>query len=284
MAIYAGSKRPADSEGETVHAGWKLAWIETLKSDRDVNGLTLKVGICISQRADFKGIARTASQEWIAKHLGSNPRVIRRCIQRLCKLGYIQRWRDAGGRGRATEYRLVKRTEAGGARIAAKNVPENPDSGVLLSTVEKPGLPGAENPDFPVPKPGPGSPTLPSLFQKYFQEHARPRVVGLGDHRKPVGLWQAIKEKIVQSGAIGEDKVEAWLDKLQIHSIADGVLKLLAPTKFIANYVSKNFEDKILEGWRDIEPSARQVRIEHVPRSPLAPAQDQRGGNNAAGA
>ena len=110
----------ASSQDREIHAGWKLGWIESLSTDRAIKGIGLKVAIVVSQRADRQGVA-LVSQESIAKRIGSVERVVRRELQLLINLGYLESVRDGRlpGRGCAGRYRLVKR-----AALAERRTPE----------------------------------------------------------------------------------------------------------------------------------------------------------------
>ena len=115
----------ASSQDREIHAGWKLGWIEFLPADRAIKGIALKVAIVISQRADRQGVA-LVSQEYIAKRIGSVERVVRRELQLLITLGYLESVKDGRlpGRGCAGRYRLVKRAALAERRTTESRTPE----------------------------------------------------------------------------------------------------------------------------------------------------------------
>jgi hypothetical protein len=243
-----------ESDSEVVTAGWKLAWLEAVAGDPEMTGLTVKVATAISSRADKRGIARTASQVWIAKRVSATEQGVRDCIRRLCGRGHLEiaatGYRAASGRGYVTEYRLVRRS------ASATVNPQNPQARLASSATP-------ENPQAPHQKPSSALEALPSIFQRHFQER-RKRSGSPDGNSKPSNPWQAIKYELKQSKSVSQDDITSWLDKLQLHSIKDGVLKLMAPGGHSADHVRKNFHDQILQAWRQIEPNGK-VLIEASP-------------------
>ena len=111
--------------GEVVfHAGSKLSWLESIARDRSATAFDLRVAIAISNRTKGDGIARNASQQWIARYIGATERGVRKSIVHLEMLMHLEPIRNAlgdggdgrpafGGNGHATEYRLLKVTRNG---------------------------------------------------------------------------------------------------------------------------------------------------------------------------
>jgi hypothetical protein len=241
-----------DGQKKAVLAWHKLWWLQAIAKDHPrITPATVRVAAAISERADGEGIVRTASQSWIAKRVGLGERAVRNCVARLCSAQYLERLKvghhDVHGRGRASEFRLI---------IAVLNKSADDGRGNAGSVKAEASFrnPGTRNPPLPsIPKNLPrGGPTDAS--------DAVPPNSPFGS------VWPAIKSCLASSPSFGAAKVEAWLDCLEVTSIANGVLTLQAHTKFIANYISTNFERAILDAWREIEPGARSVTVES--RSP----------------
>jgi DnaA N-terminal domain len=236
-----------DRPKKSVHAWHKLSWIEAIAKDPRITPATLRVAVAISQRADGDGIARTASQDWIAKHVGLGERAVRNCIGRLCSAGYLERLknghRDVYGRGHASEFRLL---------IAALN----------KSAGDGRGNAGSVKAEASFRKPGNPIPPLPSI-PKNLLRRAPTDESDTMPPSSPFGrVWQAIKERLASLRSFGQDKVEAWLDDVEVKSIAHGVLTLQAPSRFKASHISRNFDRLILNAWREIEPDAQSVKVE----------------------
>jgi hypothetical protein len=217
-------------------------------------------------------------------------RTVERAIGRLLDLRLFEVVRG-GGRGKANRYNLLPngvgaaqskprqdRPETA-ATEAAKPRQDRPETAATeaakprhaghhtllpLNTLES--LPPSEAENREVPP-------RPSSFQEFFQARRRARAPRDGQGR-PGGPWPPIKEVLARPERIGQDKVAAWLDKITLHSVIDGEMRLIAPTKFAARWVRDNFAPRILEAWREIDPSARSVRIEHAARPALAARQE----------
>lgn len=264
---------PTNADRPALDAGWKLGWIETIADDPGLTLLTKVVAIKISQRIDRDGIARTASQAWIAKRIGASERAVRRCMIQLCKAGYLERMkpgsRSPSGRSRAAELRPVKKaTDLRPAPLMGNNSIRTPESTQTESTRTL----RSEIPDSTVQNTGLQSPPFPSPFQQYFQARERARGGNPAHVQHLGGPWRPMKEYLARSSDFGSDKVTAWLDKLSMHSIIDRRMTLLAPTAFLANYVNREFADHLLRAWRAVDPEALGVgvRAEYAPRSTLA--------------
>jgi hypothetical protein len=238
---------PAD-EG-LFRAADKLTWIERVQRDHDLTFFDRCVAVAISSRTKADGVARDASQEVIARFTGASIRGVRRSIERLITRGHLETvGRKMLGRGRATEYRLVrkKRTEM------TRNI-------------------DAQKADRRDTKSGPGSPPLPNRFQKTSlapPQTATPAPIGaLSDEpdrdllSEPERCWVAVKERLAKSVDFGTDKVAAWLEKLKCEHADDGEVILIAPTKFMANRNQSDNSEIICREWRAINPSIRRVRI-----------------------
>jgi hypothetical protein len=237
------------------HAGHKLGWIEAIASDPAMTGVTLKVAVAISQRAGRDGVARTASQVGIARHLRITDRAVRTCIARLRRGGYLEQLTPGGrtvdGRGRAAEYRLVKPQRL--SQAAKMSGQRNMASGNRAS----------ENAEPTFQNPGSRLPPLPSTSHNNFLTHAQTHSSDPPAQGEPDCPWPAIKVLLAQQASFGPDKVAAWLDALQVRGWSDGILSLISCSKLRARYVAQNFERLILDAWRKIDPNARRVIVEY---------------------
>jgi hypothetical protein len=246
------------------HAGHKLGWLEAIASDSTMKGNTLKAAVAISQRAQRDGIARTASQPWIAKRIGITPRAVRNCIGRLCRAGYLERLSTGGhtkdGRVRSAEWGLVippQRVSSSG-KTNPGVLARNPVSGNVDS----------KSPEAPFQKTGSTVPPIPSSSPKNLPTASGPDQTDVVPISKPDCPWPAIKERLARSATFGPHKVAMWLDPLTVKSISDGILTLVSSSKFIAREVRMNFERHIVEAWREVSPHARLVKVDYLSAQP----------------
>jgi len=77
--------------------------------------------------------------------------------------------------------------------------------------------------------------------------------------------WDTIRAGLRRS--IGVRTFDGWLKPLTLGEcdLAAGTLKLIAPSEFMANWVTTHFVEHLLQGWRALLPQVRQLSI--VPAS-----------------
>ena len=86
--------------GEVVfHAGAKLSWLENIARDRNATAFDLRVAIAISNRTKGDGVARNASQQWIARYIGATERGVRKSIAHLAELAHLDPIKNVLGEG-----------------------------------------------------------------------------------------------------------------------------------------------------------------------------------------
>ena len=72
-------------------------------------------------------------------------------------------------------------------------------------------------------------------------------------------LWTRVRARIKAS--VGEDVFTSWFARLELDDLADGVVHLSAPTRFLCSWVQSNYSDRILEAFRQDEPSAERINV-----------------------
>ena len=126
----------AMAENVVFHAGSKLSWLENISRDREATAFDLRVALAISNRTKGDGIARQASQQWIARYIGATERGVRKSLVHLCLLRHLEPIRNVlgdgrdgrpafGGNGHATEYRLLSHRETRNRRFRVRT--RNPE-------------------------------------------------------------------------------------------------------------------------------------------------------------
>ena len=72
------------------------------------------------------------------------------------------------------------------------------------------------------------------------------------------GLWASVAARLrAQDAAV----YEAWFAQLVYVDVAQGVLTLLAPTKFLADYVATHYQSRLLAAALAEDRSLRDVKI-----------------------
>ncbi len=244
--------------GDVVfHAGSKLSWLEGIARDREATAFDLRVAIAISNRTKGDGIARQASQQWVARYIGATERGVRKSVAHLCSLGYLQPIKNTlgdgrdgrpafGGNGHATEYRLLLHRET-------RNGGSGSSGGTRNSETRNS---EAVNPEERSSEPG----TAVPLLSKSSNKESLARTVAPA--RDPdVAKWLAVRQRLADE--VGADKFGAWFDKLALAGIANRTVILRARTKFIASYLTNNYEAVTLSAWQAHEPSISEVRFDH---------------------
>ena len=87
----------------------------------------------------------------------------------------------------------------------------------------------------------------------------------MGRDRMTNETWGEVQTHL--RGQIGENNYITWIAPLDLASIDEGVVRLSAPTTFIANWVNRNFADPILRSILAQGVSAHRIEIDVVVRS-----------------
>ena len=207
------------------HAGSKLSWLESIARDRATTAFDLRVAVAISNRTKGDGVARYASQKWIARYIGASEHGVQKSIERLRVLGHLERIRNNlgggkdgraafGGNGHATEYRLLKKETSNGQVGSSTQSPNSETS----------------NSDAVDPQPlGNGPPTaggpISYLSNKDSLAHVRARAGGVDADQ-----WQAVRQRLAQE--LGREVFVSWFGKVTLERIEGGVALLKAPSRF----------------------------------------------------
>ncbi len=72
-------------------------------------------------------------------------------------------------------------------------------------------------------------------------------------------LWARVRARI--KAGVGEDVFTSWFARLELDDLADGVVHLSAPTRFLCSWVQSNYSDRILEAFRQDEPSVERIQV-----------------------
>lgn len=251
-----------------------------------------RVAVAIGRHFNNNTAETFVSQDTLAAELGLSKRLVWGAMKALRDRGHLM-IRHGGRRSNhcgmpvekvAAECELYRRKNT--AKVAAECDIERQSSQKLTEKVaaecELTLLP-TEVTNSSAVKPAPIGASSPpkgvSSFERYFRERAKATGRKPKATSKSGGPWWAIKERLAQSGRMKQVEITAWLDRLTLHSINDGVLRLMAPNRHSASYITNNFEDRILEAWRSLDPAARKILVGVVEKSPLSSVKQSGGGD-----
>ena len=72
-------------------------------------------------------------------------------------------------------------------------------------------------------------------------------------------IWDIVQSKLRKE--YGEATYKSWLSKLEVSSANNGQLILLAPTKFMREWILTHYKDVIKKLWQEHDPSVIKVDI-----------------------
>jgi hypothetical protein len=247
------------------HSGSKLAWIEQVTIDRRSTGLEVRLAVAISRRLKDDG-ATIATQATLANIIGASERGVRKAAMALRTHGHLDVDSTGSGPGTATTYRPLfkRRNDSSGFEGQQIDARRNGGSGKneagkAEQTSRKGGtaVPPHKNPTkSPIKIPG------ARACQRDSPLDADPLHV----------CWRAIKERLARTEQWGHDKVEAWLGKLTVRELSAGILTLVSPSKFVANFNTMHHSEALLREWRGYDLSINRLQIEWRDAAPRARA------------
>jgi chromosomal replication initiator protein len=85
-------------------------------------------------------------------------------------------------------------------------------------------------------------------------------------------VWSDVRRHV--QGSVGENNYVTWIQPLTLASFDDGIVRLTAPTNFVATWVGRNYIDQIERGFRANGHDVLRVEIAVAARSAAAPAAD----------
>ena len=84
--------------------------------------------------------------------------------------------------------------------------------------------------------------------------------------------WGALKQQIRET--VGQNKYRNWIEPLEFSGVADGIVTLAVPTRFIGNYVAQHFGEMILYKMSRIVPDVRKLDFRVAANATDAPGAD----------
>ncbi len=71
--------------------------------------------------------------------------------------------------------------------------------------------------------------------------------------------WHRIRLKLREE--LGDATFDSWLKPLDVVSVGDGCVTMAVPTKFMREWVERNYADRLRHHWSECDPSVRTVEI-----------------------
>jgi len=80
--------------------------------------------------------------------------------------------------------------------------------------------------------------------------------------------WERIRTQL--QAELGTEIFDTWCKRLKFYTLEGGVVYLSVPTRFLKNWVSSKYREKLLELWQKEEPSV--LRVDVTIRKPIIPS------------
>ena len=101
---------------------------------------------------------------------------------------------------------------------------------------------------------------------EHGQKPARIERAAVGSNRMTDAAWSTVRNTL--KGVIGDNNYVTWIAPLKLSGAGDGVVRLSAPTNFVANWVNRHYADHIL---RCIVASGEPVNRVEISVDPATP-------------
>ena len=72
--------------------------------------------------------------------------------------------------------------------------------------------------------------------------------------------WQTVRKGLARE--CGQAVYSSWLKPLELQGISDGTIRLIAPTRFIRDWVMHNYKDELVRHWMAEDPEILALSIE----------------------
>ena len=75
----------------------------------------------------------------------------------------------------------------------------------------------------------------------------------------PVGVWGRVLGHLKDE--VGETAYRSWLQSLRVERIDEGEAVVVAPTRFLRNWVATHYADRLLALWRLENPAVARLSL-----------------------
>jgi chromosomal replication initiator protein len=101
----------------------------------------------------------------------------------------------------------------------------------------------------------------------------------LGKEQMTEDSWGIVRKQLLKT--VGENNFASWIEPLTVLDFDEGILRFLVPTKFMRDWVSRNFADTILNQFRQNKVAVERVEF-HVAAPEARPTPTARAATRAA--
>ena len=208
--------------------------VAALAGDKHRQKLTLRLMVLITSRYNWQAGELSIGRAEIARLWSVDERTVKRELAKFRALGWLLVKR-AGARGRVTVYEIDLAQVLG-------------DTRGVWDTI---GRDFADRMTEPSAAPQPADPKVVP-FQRAVP---MPETDGQG------GLWPQVLDVLeARDPALSA----AWFRPLQEMERSGGCVRLAAPTRFVAEYISTHLAPRIVAAYGRFDPSVRRVVVEAV--------------------
>ena len=107
----------------------------------------------------------------------------------------------------------------------------------------------------------------------------RRKKLKLGKEQMTEDSWGIVRKQLLKT--VGENNFASWIEPLTVLDFDEGILRFLVPTKFMRDWVSRNFADTILNQFRQNKVAVERVEF-HVAAPEARPTPTARAATRAA--
>lgn len=207
--------------------------VHALTADKHTQRLSLRLSALITTRYNWRSGELSMGREEMARLWSVNERTVKREMARLRGMGWISVKRP-GARGRVTVYKI------GLAQILRDTRPAWDRIG----------------PDF-VDRMGAAGPEKPET--KARDSVVPFRLPGADPAPEPDSVWGEVQTILHERDP---EIWSSWFRHLVELDRAGGTASLLAPSRFVADYVAAHWTARILSAYAIADPSVRRLKIE----------------------
>lgn len=234
----------------------RMDWVDEMALDSELSPTAFRVACVIGTFFNSRSGDTFVSCETVAERMGKSVRTVWAAIDELERAGYLaverrehrprtdDQARVAGGRGAKNHYRPVLKTSQKVATFRGGN----PATSCEVSGAETSQLSAVNLATF----------RSRSLCNP---EDINPRRARPAAHEAEPAALGTAGERLRQS--IGEAHFRSWFGRVAFEGASDGVLRLSAPSAFVASRIRQEFSEAVLGAWRTEFPGLRSLVVTH---------------------
>ncbi|UYO55696.1 helix-turn-helix domain-containing protein [Rhodopseudomonas palustris] len=252
-----------------------MSWQATAWAAKQVTGSPARKALllALANYADAAGMSYP-SQDTLARDTEQSTDTVQRQMKQLAALGLVRIEKRPAVKGQwpgLVYFLALPVAETTEPQIAARSEPQ--------SHAARNGRHRAANSPVTVPQNTPSPCRTALRHEQKEQIEPRGRARASAPARaaragRPLTAEGSLRERCGHAGPlgaggealrrrIGDDRFAAWFSKVTLLSDADGEIVLSAPTSFIRDHITAQFDADLDAAWRSATPDFRRVVIVH---------------------